>query len=459
VLHPIPPRALLIGALVFGALVPAAPAAEPMYGVVATTGASDNSIFDTGLRATTVNVFSVGQPAGKGLGAMPWLGGYNNETHPTKPCQFAQDNAWVADKIDAIEAEPAENAAVVAWHIADEPHVSACPDAVDQFRDRYQAIHAADDGTGSPAADRPVVLSHFTEDDYGPLYGDLGSGDETADVLGIVKYPCAERTGTDGCLWSELEHEIEAAKEVGWPATRLAGWVQAFGQVKLATGTTTSGSNQVAGVSPNAGIKLGHKVSGPGIQPGTTVTAISGSTLTLSLNATAAGTSTLTFTPSGGFYYTAPSSAEFTEIVNRFRWHGIDDLWLYTWDETGSAGDIGLSAFTDPNHIQYSSALTAAVSQLKPGLCEIELDQPEVGEVLDGTGETLDVNVTASTVSKVEYFVDGVEVAEDATSPTWDEAWDTTTVSDGAHEFAAQATCTDGVFMTKAQTNQVDNVP
>jgi hypothetical protein len=69
-----------------------------------------------------------------------------------------------------------------------------------------------------------------------------------------------------------------------------------------ATTTVTSGSTAVTLSGSNANIKVGQLITGTGIQvdPATYVAAISGTSLTLSTNATATGTPTLTFfTPHG----------------------------------------------------------------------------------------------------------------------------------------------------------------
>lgn len=65
--------------------------------------------------------------------------------------------------------------------------------------------------------------------------------------------------------------------------------------ITTATGTTSSGSDAVTLSAANAEILKFMGVSGTGIAAGTTVAAISGTSLTLSANATASGTVTLTF--------------------------------------------------------------------------------------------------------------------------------------------------------------------
>ena len=63
-------------------------------------------------------------------------------------------------------------------------------------------------------------------------------------------------------------------------------------------GATTGPSNQITGVASTTGIQIGDVITGTGIQAGTTVTAVDpvAKTVTLSQNATAAGTNTDTYT-------------------------------------------------------------------------------------------------------------------------------------------------------------------
>ena len=78
-----------------------------------------------------------------------------------------------------------------------------------------------------------------------------------------------------------------------------------------ATGTTTNSSNQLTNMSYTIGITVGMTVTGTGIPGSTTVTAISGSTLTISNNATASGTVTLTFSSTGALTVSVATSSSF----------------------------------------------------------------------------------------------------------------------------------------------------
>jgi hypothetical protein len=72
--------------------------------------------------------------------------------------------------------------------------------------------------------------------------------------------------------------------------------VKASATTYALAGTLTSGSASVTGLASTSALAVGMAVSGTGIAAGTTIAAIPGSTsLTLSANATASGTNTLTF--------------------------------------------------------------------------------------------------------------------------------------------------------------------
>ena len=69
-------------------------------------------------------------------------------------------------------------------------------------------------------------------------------------------------------------------------------WVTAVSQV----GTTTSGSNSITAILSTANLNIGQPVSGTGIPLNAYITAInSGTAITISANATASGSPTLTF--------------------------------------------------------------------------------------------------------------------------------------------------------------------
>ena len=71
-----------------------------------------------------------------------------------------------------------------------------------------------------------------------------------------------------------------------------APWVTAVTQ----TGTTASGSNIITALTATANLNVGQPLSGTGIVPGSTITSIDSATqIHISLNATASGSPSLTF--------------------------------------------------------------------------------------------------------------------------------------------------------------------
>ena len=76
---------------------------------------------------------------------------------------------------------------------------------------------------------------------------------------------------------------------------RIVGLVPETQLLVTATATTTSGSTAVTLAAADSNIKTGMLVTGTGIAAGTYVAAVSGTSVTLSANATASGTVTLTF--------------------------------------------------------------------------------------------------------------------------------------------------------------------
>ena len=76
---------------------------------------------------------------------------------------------------------------------------------------------------------------------------------------------------------------------------RIVGLVADTQIVTQSTGTTSSGSTAVTLAAANSDVRTGMLVTGTGIAANTVVAAVSGTSVTLSANATASGTVTLTF--------------------------------------------------------------------------------------------------------------------------------------------------------------------
>lgn len=98
---------------------------------------------------------------------------------------------------------------------------------------------------------------------------------------------------------------LSATADSSYTAPTHAQTILSAASVTVASVTTTSGSQTVTAsgnfvsLQPNPAPAVGWQVFGTGIAPGTVVTGISGTTLELSLPATASGTVSLTFVCNG----------------------------------------------------------------------------------------------------------------------------------------------------------------
>lgn len=82
------------------------------------------------------------------------------------------------------------------------------------------------------------------------------------------------------------------------------------------TGTTTSGSTLLTGLASSTGISAGQTVAGTNIPAGTTVAGISGTTVTMSQNATGSGNITATFCGAGGVSVQTAVASTFVPAAN-----------------------------------------------------------------------------------------------------------------------------------------------
>lgn len=99
------------------------------------------------------------------------------------------------------------------------------------------------------------------------------------------------------------------------------------GRFGVANTVVTSGSNLLSTPSAVAGITVGMPVTGTGIPANTTVTAVSGTTVTLSANATSSGTRTISFGNSEpGWSYTSSKNIVIGKVIARNCQNGIMGL-------------------------------------------------------------------------------------------------------------------------------------
>jgi len=111
--------------------------------------------------------------------------------------------------VSAISGHPA----IVAYYVADEPHVWDCPTAPDQVKERSDLVKSLD-------AENPtfvVIEPHSPGNPYSPYVG-------TVDIIGVERYPCSHK---NGCIMSKIDDAVSLAEQAGVP--RYWGILQAFG--------------------------------------------------------------------------------------------------------------------------------------------------------------------------------------------------------------------------------------
>lgn len=117
-----------------------------------------------------------------------------------------------------------------------------------------------------------------------------------------------------------LAESTATAGQVGAPASPTVGSKLLAGMyvaptVFTFTGTTVVGSTVISAISSAKGLVVGQTLSGTGIATGAVITVISGTTVTMSLAATAAGTPTVTSTAGNGYVTTTNGSAVLTNVT------------------------------------------------------------------------------------------------------------------------------------------------
>jgi hypothetical protein len=142
-----------------------------------------------------------------------------------------------------------------------------------------------------------VGISDFLMYGFTPNDNNLWQFDTFADVSG---------SGNNLLLAHAGQNLTEIDSTTNTPP--LAGPINGFFTL---SGTTTSGSATVTLSAPNSFVVVGLAVTGTGIPANTFVASVSGTTVTLTKNATASGTVTLTYTN-----FTMSKIGQFTQNVN-----------------------------------------------------------------------------------------------------------------------------------------------
>jgi len=137
-----------------------------------------------------------------GLKGLVWLGGYDNST-----CSFVRSDAWVTDRVLAVEDHPG----VLAYEIDNEPHDYQCPTAPQQIKDRVSLVRSL---IAPYSATLYITLSR----DFSAFSG-IG-----VDLIRISAYPCSYQYG---CAMQKIIDKVAAARAAGfsriWGGSQTAG--------------------------------------------------------------------------------------------------------------------------------------------------------------------------------------------------------------------------------------------
>jgi hypothetical protein len=153
---------------------------------------------------------------------------------------------------------------------------------------------------------RPGLKTYQTPPTLGAGLGIFAAGSHLLSVVGTTLYDNNVAVGTvDGTDEYDFIYSVDGTQVFlknenhGYVYTiATSTLLDLQGTITTQSGTTTSGSPTVILSASNSAIQVGQIVTGTGVPSGTYVLTVFGTTLTLSQNASASGTVTLTFTTS-----------------------------------------------------------------------------------------------------------------------------------------------------------------
>jgi len=180
-----------------------------------------------------------------------------------------------------------------------------------------------------------------------------------------------------------------------------------FGEYTSQSGTLTSGTTNVTLSADNSSIQVGATVTGSGIPSGTTVSAISGTALTLSANATTSGSSTLTFSGAAQILLTGATVYTSADLVNIYS-PTLKKFQNYFFNSNDGQWELKGSAANANNTILYPYQALAVFRRVSTALSFALMGRvPEV-PVLTKTGSSTTVYASSGypvplTLSQISF--------------------------------------------------------
>ena len=239
-----------------------------------------------------------GRPYAGSVRMIPIASGYNTALYYGDPVKFTSDGTLIQSAI-AYNTAATETGGTLGIFLGCEYSPSGGPLYGKLRAQKWTAGTVASDAVAY-VADDPGVLMRTAIIAYNsgstPVMGCV-----PANAMGTNLSSMAASTANDGTLANLVGNSniglMLASGNVRRTTTTPFRIVDVVDETMLTvsgTGTTSSGSTAVTLAAADANIRTGMLVTGTGIAANTVVAAISGTSLTLSANATASGTVTLT---------------------------------------------------------------------------------------------------------------------------------------------------------------------
>jgi len=185
------------------------------------------NLFDvTGSKTNPTDTLARVNDLPEGTQALVWLGNLGNA--PTG--QNCPPPGFSDAEFKAVVDILANNSKVFGYNLADEPHPSTCPDAIDIIKIRSDYIH-----TYAPGQKAYITIqdgSNMCPAGEGCEYRALRPEITHVDLIGIDPYPCHFNNSGQPvkCDTSKISQRVQSALANGIPVTAIVPVFQAFGQ-------------------------------------------------------------------------------------------------------------------------------------------------------------------------------------------------------------------------------------